>query len=139
MIVLDTNVVSETMRRRPSPAVIDFLSRQPSGVFAVTALTLFELRFGMEALQTSEKRLRLQIQIDELAAGVFGPILSLDPQGADHAAAFRAARQKAGRPVGIADALIAGIALRHGAALATRNVRDFDGSNIDLIDPWGDP
>lgn len=136
MIILDTNVVSETMRRTPTPVVVDFLARRRSDDFALTALTLFELRFGVERLARSAERSRLTVIVDGYEAGALGPVLPLDIPSADLAATYRASRQRNGRPVGVPDSLIAGIALHHGAALATRNIRDFEGSGLDLVDPW---
>ncbi|GGE22181.1 ribonuclease VapC [Aureimonas endophytica] len=136
MIVLDTNIVSETMTRRPNPLVVDFLRQSEREVFAITTLTLFELRLGIEILPQSAERSRLWILFEGYEAGALGSPLPLDPESAGLAAVFRAERRRKGRPTSVPDSLIAGIALRHGAALATRNIRDFEDSGLALIDPW---
>jgi predicted nucleic acid-binding protein len=63
-------------------------------------------------------------------------VLNYGEPAADAYARFTATRKAQGRPVTMADAMIAGVALSRGAALATRNVRDFDGCGVTLIDPW---
>lgn len=136
MILIDTNVVSEMMRRRPDPEVVAwFASKEPHDL-AISSVTIFELRFGAAILPPSPERDRLSTMIDRLESRRFGTIVSLDEAAAVEAAAFRARRRSLGRPVGVPDSLIGGTALSHSARLATRNIRDFAHAGLDLIDPF---
>ncbi|WP_193227713.1 type II toxin-antitoxin system VapC family toxin [Aureimonas psammosilenae] len=137
MIVLDTNVVSELVRQNADERVERWVARQSKDDLAVTTLSYFEWQFGLSLMPPSRRRSDLRDLIEEFVESL-GPqrVLPLDIQSASLAATFRAQRQKAGRPVAVADSLIAGIALRHRATLATRNIRDFDGADLDIIDPW---
>ena len=66
-------------------------------------------------------------------------ILSLSRDEAEQAATFRVQARHSGRTLDLGDALIAGTAKVHGLSLATRNVRDFRGLDIDIVNPWEDP
>ena len=66
-------------------------------------------------------------------------ILPLDQAGAERAALFRAQERRSGRTLDLGDALIAGIAKANDLAVATRNVRDFDGLNLEIVNPWETP
>ncbi|WP_210248874.1 type II toxin-antitoxin system VapC family toxin [Aureimonas leprariae] len=134
--MLDTNVVSEAMRKSPNELVWAFFDRSLAQGLVITTVTLFEIRFGIGILRRSAECERLETLLERFVRGDWGKVLPLDSESANQAARFRAARQKAGRPVGVPDSLIAGIALRHGAAFATRNVRDFEDSGLELVDPW---
>jgi toxin FitB len=136
VIVLDTHVVSQAMRISCDPRVWRFFEDNGAHGLAIAAVTLFEMRFGIDSLPPSAARRRLERLFERFERGSWGAVVPLEAGGAAHAAAFRAKRRTPARPVGVPDSLIAGIALRHGAALATRNVRDFEDSGLDLIDPW---
>ena len=137
MIILDTNVVSAVMRRDPNPAVIGWLDNQPTESVWITAVTVFEVHFGLELMTHSRRRRLLE---DEFARALDedfeGRILPFE-QNAARAAALIAARQRQrGRSIEIRDALIAGIATARHATLATGNTRHFTDLGIALIDPW---
>lgn len=136
MIVIDTNVVSEMMRRRPDPKVVRWFESKESSDLAIASVTIFELRFGTAILSISPERDRLSMMIDRLKTGRFGKIVPLDEASAVEAAAFRALCRSLGRPVDVPDFLIAGIALSTKAQLATRNIRDFAHAGLDLVDPF---
>lgn len=137
VILLDTNVVSEMMRPEPSHAVARWFARVAPSTLQITAVTEAELRVGIEMLPQGRRR-------DALAAGMERALALLSPQhplpfdsaAAAHYAAHVGRRRKAGRPVSTMDAQIAAIALSRGFALATRNVKDFEGCGLTLIDPW---
>jgi len=137
VIVLDTNVLSALMRRAADPVVVDWLDVQaPESVWA-TAITTFEIRFGLQILADGRRRKALEeAWTRALEEDLGGRVLPFD-QAAAEASATIAARQRAsGRPVEIRDVQIAGIAAVRKATLATRNTRHFDGTGITLIDPW---
>lgn len=137
MILLDTNVLSALMRRDPDTAVVAWLDRQPASSLWTTAVTVFEVRFGIDLLADGRERRRLeQAFTQSLAEELEGRVLAFDQAAAEAAGTLAAARQRAGRSLEIRDLQIAGIARAHKAALATRNARHFAGLGVKLVDPW---
>ena len=137
MIVLDTNVVSELMRRRPSPAVLGWIDGEDSGRLAITAITAAELLHGVARLPNGARRRTLTAAVGGLLTEDFaGRVLPFDGAAAVHYGPLVATRERAGRPVSVADGQIAAICRHYGATLATRNVRDFAATGIELLDPW---
>jgi len=137
MIVLDTNVISELMRPAPSGRVIEWLDRQPPEVIWLTSISVLEIRFGLELLDDGARRLRLeQAFYAVLAQDLAERVLTFDAPAADHTARLAATVRRAGRSMELRDAMIAGIALRHGAKLATRNLRHFEHAGMELESPW---
>ncbi len=137
MIVADTNVLSEPLRRDPDPRVLAWLSRYRDEI-AVTAITLGELRYGAARLPAGRRRTELEAAIERLAADASTRLLDYDEQASAHYARVRALRESQGRPVNVEDAMIAGICLATGAQLATRNVGDFSDTGLTLRNPWTD-
>jgi len=139
VIVLDTNVLSALMRSEPDPVAVAWLDDQPPESIWTTAITVFEIRFGLEILENGRRRRSLEDAFAKaLEEDLEGRILSFDQTAAEAAAAIAAERRRAGGPVEIRDVEIAGIAVARKATLATRNTRHFEGAGISLIDPWGD-
>jgi len=137
MIVLDTNVVSELMLARPEPRVVAWADRQILDGLWITTIGIFEIRFGIELLAEGPKRRRLEEAFSAmLDEDIERRVLSFDQAAADAAGRLATGARKRGRPVDIRDIEIAGIALSQGAALATRNVRHFDGLGLKIVDPW---
>lgn len=137
MTLLDTNVLSALMQTRPDPVVIAWLDSQPSESIWTTAITVFEIRFGLELLPAGRRRKALEAAFDAmLRDDLNGRVAAFDPAAAEEAAKLAARRQRAGRPVDLRDTQIAGIALARRAALATRNVRHFDGLTVAVVSPW---
>ncbi|HEX5307417.1 MAG TPA: type II toxin-antitoxin system VapC family toxin [Dyella sp.] len=137
MIVLDTNVLSELVRARPHPKVVAWVSHQARSQVFTTAISRGEMVFGVLVLPIGERRRRLQQEVQAIFdTDMAGRVLPYDGDAAEAHAAFAAARRGQGRPVSLPDAMIAGIASSRGATLATRNLRDFEGCGITLVDPW---
>ncbi|TMA97393.1 MAG: type II toxin-antitoxin system VapC family toxin [Deltaproteobacteria bacterium] len=137
MVVLDTNVLSALMRRDPDPAVVAWLDRQPSESVWTTAVTVFEIRFGLEALAAGRRRRQLEDAFTRTIAEDFqGRVLPFDEDAAREAASRAAERRAAGKPVDFRDIEIAGIVSAKRATLATRNVRHFADLRIGLVDSW---
>ncbi|MGI4975707.1 MAG: type II toxin-antitoxin system VapC family toxin [Janthinobacterium lividum] len=140
MILLDTNVVSEIMKRQPDPHAASFIDAQPIGRLFVPSLVMAELRHGIARLPDGRRRAGIESDFEAFCSvGFASRILSFDDSCASGYARARGAREQAGRPVAVLDALIGGMALAHGATLATRNVADFDGYGLVLVDPWAAP
>ena len=137
MIVLDTNVISELFRPVPAPKVVDWLGTLPGEDIFTTAVTRGGLLYGLYCMPEGRRRTDLLRELILLFdQRLVGHVLDYDGPAADAQARFSAMRRAQGRPVALADAMIAGIAYSRGAALATRNVRDFEGCGVALIDPW---
>ena len=137
MIVLDTNVISEIFRPSPEPRVVDWLASL-RGEVAITSITLAELVAGVRRLPNGRRKTELSVGIEAAVEPYRGSrsVLPFDEAAADRYADVLVARESAGVPISMADAQIAAICLAHGAACATRNVRDFALTGVDLIDPW---
>lgn len=137
MILLDTNVLSALMRRDVDRRIVDWLDGQPPESVWTTAITVFEIRFGLEILDGGRRRRGLENRFAAaLDEEIEGRILPFDRPAADAAAEIAARQREAGRPVEIRDLQIAGIAAARKATLATRNLRHFEGTGVGLIDPW---
>lgn len=137
MIVLDTNVLSELMRRRPAARVVGWVDEQDASALAITAVTVAELLYGVARLADGARKGELAAAVDALVREDFADrVLPFDAAAAVHYAELDAERDRQGRPISTADGQIAAICRHHGVALATRNVRDFDASGVALIDPW---
>ena len=137
MIVLDTNVISELFRPEPDPKVMAWVRRLPGDALFTTAVTRGELLFGLYCMPDGRRKADLQQKLTLLfEQELAGHVLAYDGEAADAHARSAAARRVQGRPTGMFDAMIAGIARSRGARLATRNTRDFEGCGIELVDPW---
>jgi len=137
MIVLDTNVVSELMRGSPDESVLGWVATQPPALLHVTSVTQAEILHGILLLPAGKKRAAIQAAADAMFAAEFaGRILPFASGAAAGYARISADRRKAGRPISQFDAQIAAIALAARASVATRNVADFDGCGVKVIDPW---
>jgi predicted nucleic acid-binding protein len=137
MIILDTDVVSAMMRRDVDPKIRDWLDSQPPESIWVTAITVFEVRLGIEILAKGRRRKQLEEDFVQTIAEDFdGRVLDLDQAAAEKAAVLRAERRLRGRPIDMRDTFIAGIAVSRRAQLATRNLRHFDDLEVAVIDPW---
>lgn len=139
MILLDTNVVSELMRTEPARIVLDWFGQHDSADLFISAVTEAELRSGVAILPEGQRRDRLQLALDAMIEQDFQTrVLPFDSPAAKAYAEIAALRRAAGRPIAEADCQIAAIARAMGAPVATRNVKDFDGCGIRLINPWND-
>lgn len=131
MIVVDTNVLSETTKREPSRAVLSWLSRH--AVVGLSAVSVMELQAGVESAP-APRRDRLAAWLDELLSSGAVDILPMNEAVARLAGRLRASRRRSPPP--LEDLLIAATALSHGAVLATRNVSDFAELGVTLVNPW---
>jgi toxin FitB len=137
VIVLDTNVISEALSPTPSYALMDWLAHQDAKEMRLSAITVTEVAYGIALLPEGARRTPLAGAWAELLDSWQERILAVGALEAEAAAAFLALRRRQGRPVALGDALIAGTCLAHDHSLVTRNTRDFAGSGVDVINPWG--
>lgn len=137
MIIVDTNVVSELLRASPNSAVEAWLATQAAGKVFLTTVSEAELRYGAAIMPAGKRRTLMMAAIDGLLREDFrARILPFDSAAASEYARIGAERKAAGRPISQFDCQIAATARAHGAMLATRNVTDFEGCGIRIVDPW---
>lgn len=135
MVIADTNVISELMRFEPVPSVLAWMS-SADAVVVTTAVTMAEVEFGIERMPAGRQKDQLRISAGA-TFGAFGSrVLPFDAAAARTYGVSMAERRRSGRPIAVLDAQIAAICRSRGAALATRNVRDFDDLGIELVNPW---
>lgn len=137
MIILDTNVFSELSRPDPAIVVINWLTGLAPSDAYLTTITEAELRYGIEMLPAGRRRERLHARNERLIQQYFvGRVLPFTRNAARSYAVIAAARKFAGQPISHPDCQIAAIAHSVGASVATRNVKDFEGCGIRVINPW---
>jgi toxin FitB len=137
MIVLDTNVLSETLRPTPSARVLEWMRSEPASALFTTAITEAEMLYGIALLPEGRRRGSLEAIVELIfTEDLAGRVLPFDSAAAREFADIAAGRRRTGQPISDADARIAAIARSRGAALATRNIADFTGCGLSLIDPW---
>lgn len=137
MIVLDSNVLSESLRPRPDPHVLAWMAAQPVSALFTTTITRGEILYGVRLLPAGRRREMLQNAVMAIFDEDFRErTLTFDIHAADYYAEIAAARRAAGRPIAQFDAMIAAVTRTCGAVLATRNTRDFADCGIEVIDPW---
>ncbi|AKU16713.1 type II toxin-antitoxin system VapC family toxin [Luteipulveratus mongoliensis] len=139
MIVLDANVVSEMVRDAPDPRVLEWLDGIRASQACVTAVVLAELSAGVAVLPAGTRRDQLQSSLHRVLAGLSGHVIPFDEASASEYADVFASRRRMGRPASVLDAQIAATCRAHRLPLATRNVKDFEGLGLGLINPWQPP
>lgn len=138
--VLDTSVLSELLRDRPSPAVLAWLAAQAPDSLSVSAVTQAEMMLGARLLPKGKRRSALERALSAMFDEDFsGRVLPFDSRAVPAYVDILAERRLLGRPMSQFDAQIAAITRSQGATLATRNTADFEHCGIALIDPWAGP
>lgn len=137
MILLDTNVLSELMKAAPDQRVLEFVNGYPGMALFTSAITQAEILYGIASLPEGKRREALLAAVRTVLDNHFpGRVLPFDGSAAEAFAAIAAGRRAGGRPISQADAQIAAIAKSRGAALATRNVSDFEDCGVSVLNPW---
>ena len=135
MIFLDTNVISETMRLRPDQRVVDWLVRHDAEL-ALSSVVIAELAFGINKLPPDQRAKRLSAGLDSWRQRFAGRVFAFTEECAIAYGALMGAAVRRGRSMSAQDGMIAAIAITHSSKLATRNTSDFDGTSVDLMNPW---
>ena len=137
MYVIDTNVASELMRPTPMASVAAWIAERDAEELFLTAISEAELRYGVAIVPAGRRKNELEAAMTRwLDEGFHERILPFDSAAARHYAEIASLRRGAGRPIEEADCQIAAISRSRGAVLVTRNVRDFEGIDIEIVDPW---
>lgn len=134
--LLDTVVVSERSKAVPHPAVITWLERQSRDAVFISALTLGELRYGIEKLEAGARRRRLSVYVSDVERSFTGQVLALAAKEANLWAVVRRRAEQRRLTIPTADAMLAATAESHGLTLVTRNTRDFEGWGGPVLNPW---
>ena len=135
--LVDTNVVSELTKEAPDARVLAFLGGHD--LLWLSAIVLYELNFGLNLLPPGRRRDSIDATLSAFATEYDDRILPVGRPEATQAAVLRAQARRSGRVLDLGDALIAGTAKANDLAVATRNVRDFDGLGLHVVNPWHSP
>ena len=132
--LIDTNVLSELVRKRPTASVLRWFDETPEDALHVSVLTLGEIRQGVERLPASQRKEKLRLWLEQaLPARFQDRVLPVTVGVADRWGRLVA---EAGRSVPAFDSLLAATALHHELRFVTRNVSDFSFPGLDVINPW---
>jgi tRNA(fMet)-specific endonuclease VapC len=135
--LLDTNVPSELTRPKSDPQVEKWLDDADDEQLFFSVVSLGEIFKGLTILPESTRRQKLQQWLDETLRPWFGGrILPVSEPIAERWGILAGECQLKGRPIKVADGLIAATALEHGLTIVTRNVRDFSGLGMRVYNPW---
>ena len=135
MIFLDTNVVSETLKKAPEPKVIAWLAKFDAEL-ALPTVTIAEIAFGIERIRPDQRAARLERGLLAWRRRFAGRVFGFTEEAALVYGSVMGAAARAGRPMSAPDGMIAAITLANGGRLATRNQADFADASLELIDPW---
>jgi predicted nucleic acid-binding protein len=137
VIILDTNLVSEPMRRAPDQCVLNWIDAQTLNTLYLTAISTAELRAGVALLPSGKRRDSLHYDLENTVLPHFTDrILAFDLACTPAYAKVLARSRKTGRAIGKADAFIAAIVLTHDYAVATRDTKPFQAAGVRVINPW---
>ena len=135
--LVDTNVLSEAVRTKPEPRVLDWIGAADETLLYLSVLTLGEIRRGLALLPQGKRRTRIEAWLDvEVQSRFAGRILPITSAVADRWGLLTAEARKKVRPLATIDALLAATALEHNFTIVTRNIRDFRDTHVLLLNPW---
>ena len=135
--LLDTNCISEAVSVRPDLNVGKWIQAADQNLLYLSVLTLGEIRKGVAGLAQGRRRTRLETWLEiELHARFFGRILPVDSAVSDRWGFLAADAKRKGRMLSTVDALLAATALEHNLTVVTRNVADFAGLSLPILNPW---
>ncbi len=132
--LLDTNVVSEIVKRNPAPSVMQWLEKIPNDLIYISVLTIGEIRKGIEKIPDKKRKEKIKLWLEiELEQWLRDRILSIN---VDVAERWGRLYHEMNRPIPIIDSLLAATALHYDLKIATRNEQDFQYPAIEVINPW---
>ncbi|MGH8801356.1 MAG: type II toxin-antitoxin system VapC family toxin [Casimicrobiaceae bacterium] len=137
MILVDTNVISEPLRKSSAARVVDWIDAQPLETLYLSAITVAELRFGVLSLSAGKRRDGLQESLERRVLPLFaGRVLAFDLPASKVYAELMVQARAAGQTIASADGYIAATALANGMAVATRDSAPFEAAGVSVINPW---
>jgi predicted nucleic acid-binding protein len=135
--LLDTNCISELVRVKPEPRVMEWMEATDEAMLYLSVLTLGEIRKGLAGIAQGKRRTHLETWLEvELQARFSGRILAIDAQVADRWGLLAAHARRRGNPLPIIDGLLAATALRYNLTVVTRNTADFATVQVQVLNPW---
>lgn len=135
--LLDTCVVSELISKKPNSKVVEFIDSLDDDDVYLSVITIGEIIKGIEKLPKSKRKQELPAWLKEdLLARFSGKILPIDNDVITAWGLLTARLELVGIPMPAIDSLIAATVLTHAFALVTRNVDDFEGSGVEIVNPW---
>ena len=137
MILLDTNVVSEVTRKKPDLDVLDWLEANKLQLY-LPAVSIGEMSYGIERIRPAERSSDLSKAFTRILEKFSTRYLAFDEFDALLYGKLMGESERRGRSMSVVDGMLAALAMRHKAQLATRNTPHFEHLEIDLIDPWTD-
>lgn len=135
MIFLDTNVISETLRKLPDPAVIAWLDRHDAEI-ALSTVAIAEIAFGIQKIVPDQRAVRLEQRLSDWRRRFADRIFGLTEEAAMAYGEIMGIAKRQGQPMSTADGMIAAITRVNGGRLATRNLPDFRTAGLELVSPW---
>jgi len=135
LIFVDTNVISETLKKTPDPAVLAWLVRNDAEL-ALPTVTIAEIAFGIQKIRPDERADRLEQGLSRWRHRFADRIFGLTEEAALIYGEIMGTATREGRGMSAPDGMIAAIARVNGGRLATRNLNDFSTTSLDLVSPW---
>jgi len=137
--LLDTNCISELVRREPEPRVVEWVEAADETMLYLSVLTLGEIRKGLAALVEGKRKTRLEgwLEVD-LQTRFAGRILPIDSGVANRWGSIAAQAERGGKVLPVIDGLLAATALHHDLTVVSRNASDFQHSLVRVLNPWLD-
>lgn len=134
--LLDTCVLSEFTKPEPSQTVLKFIGQKKESNLFISSMTLAELHRGVIRLTDGKKKNSLLQWLDDIEQNFKGRILSFDHKSAVEWAKLSTTAEQKGKKLSAFDSIIAAIASSNHFALVTRNIKDFEYTDLELINPW---
>ncbi|HEV8038961.1 MAG TPA: type II toxin-antitoxin system VapC family toxin [Bryobacteraceae bacterium] len=135
--LLDTNCISELVRPKPEPRVLEWMEAVDETLLYLSVLTMGEIRKGLAGLAQSKRRTLLENWLEvELQPRFSGRIVPIDTAIADRWGLLTADAKRNGKPLSIIDGLLAATALHHSLTVVSRNISDFANTHVPVLNPW---
>jgi toxin FitB len=135
--LLDTNCISELVRPKPEPRVLEWMEAADEATLYLSVLTVGEIRKGVAGLTQSKRRTQLETWLEvDLHARFSGRIMPIDRAIADRWGLLTAESKRKGNPLSVIDGLLAATALHHNLTVVSRNSNDFSDTPAQVLNPW---
>jgi predicted nucleic acid-binding protein len=135
--LLDTNFVSELVRSKPEPGVLEWMTAADESLLYLSVLTLGEIRKGVAGLPQGKRQTQLETWLElDLQVRFSGRILAIDAAIADRWGLMSAEAKRKGTSLSAIDGLLAATALHYNLTIVSRNIRDFTSTSVAILNPW---
>lgn len=135
--LLDTNCISELLRSRPEPRVLDWMEAADESLLYLSVLTVGEIRKGVAGLSPGKRQTQLEMWLElDLQARFSGRILAIDALIANRWGLMAAEAKRKGWALSAIDGLLAATVLQHNLTIVSRNISDFTNTRVPTLNPW---